>query len=204
MSNRLFENDVIFLQRLLKSSGFYTDTIDGIWGPNTDAAVNAFETHSAQIAASLGTFDPRTEKNILTLHPKAQEAARASLTAIRAAGINARIISGTRTYAEQNELYRKGRFGNPPPIVTKAQGGESNHNFGIAWDIGIFTQNGGYFGDSPLYSQAGQVVMTAGITGLEWGGNWTEFVDHPHYQLATPGLTLSQVQQRFESGQAYI
>jgi hypothetical protein len=32
MSDRLFEDDVIFLQRLLKSGGLYTDTIDGIWG----------------------------------------------------------------------------------------------------------------------------------------------------------------------------
>ena len=38
------------------------------------------------------------------------------------AGINAKIISGTRTYAEQNNLFRQGRFGNPGPIVTKAKG----------------------------------------------------------------------------------
>jgi peptidoglycan L-alanyl-D-glutamate endopeptidase CwlK len=204
MSHRLFEDDVIFLQRLLKSGGLYTDTIDGIWGPNTDAAVNAFETRSTQIAASLGTFDGQTERSIHTLHLRAQEAARACLTAIRAAGINARIISGTRTYAEQNLLFRKGRFGNPPPIVTKATGGKSNHNFGIAWDIGIFAQNGAYLGESPLYNQAGPVALAAGIVGLEWGGNWTSFTDQPHYQLATPGLSLSQVQQRFESGQSYI
>lgn len=204
MSERLFEDDVIFLQRLLKSGGLYTDRIDGIWGPNTDAAVTAFETRSAQIAAALGTFDARTERSVQTLHLRAQEAARACLTAIRAAGINARIISGTRTYAEQNVLYRKGRFGNPGPRVTNARGGQSNHNFGIAWDIGIFTQNGSYLGESPLYDQAGPVALAAGIIGLEWGGNWTGFVDRPHYQLATPGLSLTQVRQRFESGQPYI
>ena len=204
MSDRLFEEDVTFLQRLLKSAGLYTDTIDGIWGPNTDAAVTAFETRSAQIAASLGTFETRSERSIQTLHLRAQEAARACLSAIRAAGINARIISGTRTYAEQNALYKKGRFGNPPPKVTNARGGQSNHNFGIAWDIGIFAQNGTYLGNSPLYTQAGPAALSAGIIGLEWGGNWTGFVDPPHFQLSTPGLSLSQVRQRFESGQAYI
>lgn len=204
MSDRLFEDDVVFLQRLLKSGGLYTDKIDGIWGPNTDAAVKAFETRSAQIAAALGTFDARTERSIQTLHLRAQEAARACMTAIRAAGINARIISGTRTYAEQNVLYRKGRFGNPPPKVTNARGGQSNHNFGIAWDIGVFTQNGTYQGESPLYDEAGPVALAAGIIGLEWGGNWTGFVDRPHYQLGTPGLSLSQVRERFESGQPYI
>ena len=203
MSDRLFEDDVVFLQRLLKSAGLYTDTIDGIWGPNTDAAVNTFETRSAQIAAALGTFDARTERSIRTLHLRAQEAARACLTTIRAAGINARIISGTRTYAEQNALYRKGRFGNPGPRVTNARGGQSNHNFGIAWDLGIFTQNGTYLGESPLYEEAGPVALAAGIIGLEWGGNWTGFVDRPHYQLGT-GLSLSEVRERFENGQPYI
>lgn len=204
MSDRLFEDDVIFLQRLLKSGGLYTDTIDGVWGPNTEAAVNAFEARSAQIAASLGTFDSRTERSIQTLQLKAQEAARACMNALRAAGINARIVSGTRTYAEQNMLYRKGRFGNPGPRVTNARGGQSNHNFGIAWDIGIFSNNGAYLGESPIYNQAGPIVLAAGIAGLEWGGNWTGFVDRPHYQLATPGLSLSQVRERFESGQPYI
>jgi len=203
MSDRLFEDDVTFLQRLLKSGGLYTDTIDGIWGENTDRAVKAFETRSAQIAAALGTFDTRTERNIQTLHLRVQEAARAFMNAIGAAGINARIISGTRTYAEQNALYRKGRFGNPPPRVTNARGGQSNHNFGIAWDIGIFTQNGAYLPESPLYNQAAQVGLAAGIVGLEWGGNWTSFTDRPHYQLAT-GLSISEVRQRFESGQPYI
>jgi peptidoglycan LD-endopeptidase CwlK len=202
MSERLFEDDVLFLQRLLKSAGFYTDTLDGIWGPNTDAAVAAFEAGSAQIAAAHGTFDPRTERNIQTLHLRAQEAARGFMTVVLAAGINARIISGTRTYAEQNVLFRKGRFGNPPPKVTNARGGQSNHNFGIAWDIGIF-QNGTYLGDSPLYTTAAQVGLAAGIVGLEWGGNWTGFVDRPHYQMHT-GFSVSQLKQKFENGQNYI
>lgn len=32
MSARLFESDVIFLQRLLKAHGLYAGTINGIWG----------------------------------------------------------------------------------------------------------------------------------------------------------------------------
>lgn len=204
MSDRLFKDDIVFLQRLLKCGGHYTGKIDGVWGPKTDAATVDFETRSAQVAASLGTFDPRTEKTIQTLLIKTQEAARAAMNALKAAGINARIISGTRTYAEQNAIFRQGRFGNRGIIVTKARGGQSNHNFGIAWDLGIFTANGAYLGESPIYNQAGPVVLAAGIAGLEWGGNWAGFVDRPHYQLATPGLNLTQVRQRFERGQSYV
>jgi len=203
MSNRLFEDDVTFLQRLLKSAGLYTDKIDGVWGKNTDTAVDAFENNFVTIAGSLGTFDARSERCIHSLHPMAQELARRCLKAIRDAGINARIISGTRTYAEQNVIFSKGRFGNSEPKVTNARGGQSNHNFGIAWDIGIFSSDGRYLGESPLYKKAGQAALAAGIANLEWGGNWKTFVDQPHYQHAT-GLTVTQIRTKFESGKAYI
>jgi peptidoglycan L-alanyl-D-glutamate endopeptidase CwlK len=134
------------------------------------------------------------------LQPEAQKLARLSLTVIRESGIDARMISGTRTYAEQNKLYAQGRFGNPGPKVTNARGGQSNHNFGIAWDIGIFGANGNYLPDSPLYKTAGGRALNANIAALEWGGNWTTFVDLPHYQHRT-GLPIGQVRQRFEAGQ---
>lgn len=199
MSSRLFEDDVVFLQRLLRSAGFYTATIDGVWGAKTDKAMDAFEAAFAQIAARHGTFHPRTETSLRTLHLKAQELMRITLNTIRNAGINARIISGTRTYAEQNKLFAQGRFGNPGPKVTNARGGQSNHNFGLACDIGIFAANGAYLGESPLYARAGQIAVAEHIAHLEWGGNWTGFQDQPHYQHRT-GLNVSQVRQKFESG----
>jgi peptidoglycan L-alanyl-D-glutamate endopeptidase CwlK len=202
MSDRLFEDDVIFLQRLLKSAGLYTDTIDGDWGKNTDAAVIDFEKKSKQLADALGTFDPRSEKNIQTLQLKTQEAARKFLKAVLGQGITTRIISGSRTYAEQDRLFRQGRFGNAGPKVTNARGGQSNHNFGIAWDIGIF-KNGVYLGESPLYVRAAEIGLAAGIDGLEWGGNWTTFKDTPHYQSAT-GLSIGEIRERFEKGRPYV
>jgi D-alanyl-D-alanine carboxypeptidase. len=53
-------------------------------------------------------LDSRTEANIATLLPEAQEWARAFMQRVLAAGIGARIISGTRTYEEQNDLYAMG------------------------------------------------------------------------------------------------
>ena len=203
MSFKLFGNDVIEFQRLLKSSGLLKQKIDGVWGPDTDKAAAAFENFYEAIRASDGAFDARSESCIVTLNPKAQKLARACLKTIRKGGIDARIISGTRSYSEQDKLFRQGRFGNPGPIVTNARGGQSNHNFGIAWDIGVFDANGKYLGHSALYAKAGQIAMSAGITDLEWGGNWRTFKDQPHYQFAT-GLTVSQIRSRFESGQPII
>lgn len=196
MSARIFPDDILFFQRLLRSDGLYLANLDGIWGPLTEAAVVEFERLADTIAAAVGTFDARSENNVRTLAVRAQRPAREFLQRVRAAGIGARIISGTRTYAMQDALYRQGRFGNPGPRVTNARGGQSNHNFGIAWDIGIFTAGGGYVTDGPPYDAA---AAAGAAPELEWGGNWSSFVDKPHWQLAT-GLTLATLRARFESG----
>ena len=39
MSFQLFEHDTLFLQRFLRSAGFYTAKLDGVYGKKTDAAV---------------------------------------------------------------------------------------------------------------------------------------------------------------------
>jgi peptidoglycan L-alanyl-D-glutamate endopeptidase CwlK len=131
--------------------------------------------------------DSRSEKNIATLLPDARPQAREFLKQTRAAGINAKIIGGTRTFAEQDALFALGRT-KPGKIVTNARGGFSNHNFGVAWDIGIFkgTQ---FLGDSPQYDEAGQIGKTL---GLEWGGDFNSIIDKPHFQCRT-GKTLAQL-----------
>ena len=196
MSARIFPDDILFFQRLLRSDGLYLANLDGIWGPLTEAAVVEFERLADAIAAAVGTFDARSENNVRTLAVRAQRPAREFLQRVRAEGIGARIISGTRTYAMQDALYRQGRFGNPGPRVTNARGGQSNHNFGIAWDIGIFTAGGGYVTDGPPYDAA---AAAGAAPELEWGGDGASFVDKPHWQLAT-GLTLAALRARFESG----
>jgi peptidoglycan L-alanyl-D-glutamate endopeptidase CwlK len=131
-------------------------------------------------------IDPRSAAAIATLLPAAQRAARALLAAANdgqlGAGIVVKIICGTRTYAEQTALYAQGRTA-PGPIVTDAPAGYSNHNFGIAFDVGIF--NGDvYLDDSPLYAKVGALGRAQ---GLDWGGDWTTFTDEPHFQLRWSG-----------------
>lgn len=143
-------------------------------------------------------LDQRTETNIATLIPKAQTLARSFVIrandAMRPNGFEVKIISGTRTYAEQNALYAKGRT-TPGPKVTNARGGYSNHNFGVAFDIGLF-KDGKYLEESPLYAECGKIGEAC---GLEWGGRWKSFTDEPHYQLKT-GLTLAQMRDRVAQG----
>jgi peptidoglycan L-alanyl-D-glutamate endopeptidase CwlK len=199
MSAPLFADDVLFFQRLLRAQGLYMDDLDGLWGPRTEAAALAFDSTTRAIRATIREFDPRSERCIATLSLKAQRAAREFLARVLEGGVRARIISGTRTYAEQDALFRKGRFGDPGPRVTNARGGQSNHNFGIAWDVGIFTAAGGYLGDGPQYLVAAQLGLEGATGQIEWGGSWTTFIDRPHYQLAV-GLTAAQLRLDFESG----
>lgn len=196
MSAQLFPSDVLFLQRFLSCCGCYAGALDGLYGPLTSAGEDTFEAEAKAIAAKHGSFDPRSERNIRSLQTKAQPLARRSLAALHAKSIDARIISGTRTYAEQNALYKQGRFGNPGSVVTNARGGQSWHNFGLAWDLGLF-KGGTYRTDSAPYAEAAKIAL---IDGLEWGGNWKSFQDMPHYQLDTGGKPVSATRASFEAG----
>jgi peptidoglycan L-alanyl-D-glutamate endopeptidase CwlK len=197
MSAPLTPEGVRFLQRTLCAAGCYSGPQDGVWSSAVDEAEVKLGSLAEQIAATHGRFDPRSEQNISTLHPTAQAAARRLLANLRAAGIEAKVISGTRTYEEQETLFRQGRT-DPGKIVTNARGGHSNHNFGIAWDIGIF-KAGQYSRDVRDYEDAARHIPA----GVEWGGAWKKFPDPPHYQLAV-GLALADVRTRFESGQAFV
>ena len=201
---RLTKEEIKNLQRTLKATGFDPGPIDGIWGPKTESAYQRSQKQHDKAQPSptnnLRTFDSRSEANIMTLLPKAQIAARKFLAAVRDAGINAKIISGNRTWAEQDALYAIGRTTQRNRSkVTNARGGQSNHNFGIAWDIGIF-DGATYHAKSPRYAQAGAIGRKQ---GLEWGGDWKSFQDTPHYNLRT-GLTTAQLRAAFLKGQPYV
>jgi peptidoglycan LD-endopeptidase CwlK len=200
VSDRLFPEDILFLQRILAVSGFYKGPFNGKWTAKVDAAEQQFLAKYEEIKGQAGAFDSRTESCITRLIPAAQIKAREFMNAVKNRPLTYRIISGTRTYAEQNALFAK------RPKVTNARGGQSNHNFGIAWDVGIFENGKYYTGDTKkedkAYVELGDFIK-ANVNGLEWGGDWTTFVDKPHYQLAT-GKSVSQVRALFEKGKPYV
>ncbi len=159
--------------------------VDGRAGPQTWAAIYQRVVVSqpparkpGALAPDISTVDARSEKVIATLLPEAGPIARALVQKAAASGIQIKILSGFRTYAEQDALYAKGRTA-PGPVVTKAKAGYSNHNFGIAFDVGVF-EGSRYLPDSAKYKAVGALGMDL---GLEWGGNWKTIVDQPHFQL---------------------
>jgi peptidoglycan LD-endopeptidase CwlK len=160
--------------------------VDGKPGPETWKAIYTRVTGkpapadppTAPSPTSSGAVDPRSEKAIAALQPEVRPYARALVLKAASMGITIKIISGLRTYEEQNALFAQGRT-KAGKIVTNARGGFSNHNFGIAFDIGVF-DGSSYIPESPRYKAVGALGTEL---GLEWGGNWKTIKDEPHFQL---------------------
>jgi peptidoglycan L-alanyl-D-glutamate endopeptidase CwlK len=207
MSKQLTRDEILYLQRTCAVCGIYKGPLDGKWSSSVAESEEMLNRQRRQIREELGEFDARTEKNISTLMPPAQRVARQFMRAAANFRCAVRIISGSRTYAEQDALYAIGRTVqlNRGP-VTNARGGRSNHNFGIAWDVAIFEPSGRYMdgkkkGDHTAYSELGALAK-AHVRALEWGGDWKSFVDPPHHQLATVAKGTAQVRRLFEAGKA--
>lgn len=173
-------------------------TADGKAGPQTWGAIYdrlvAKKIDPATPPAAISPVDDRSEKTIATLLPELRPLARALVQKAAATGIDIRVISGLRTYAEQDALYAQGRTA-PGKIVTNARAGYSNHNFGIAFDVGVFEGNQ-YLPESPKYAAVGALGRDL---GLEWGGNWSTFVDQPHFQLR-PAWAAGMSEQQMLAG----
>ena len=113
-------------------------------------------------------------------------------------GIRLRFAYVYRSVAEQNVLY------NQRPKVTNAKGGQSIHNYGLAFDYVIMLDkdNNGTFEtiEWDLKSPYHKIVVDYFQSkGYEWGGSWKSFKDYPHFQKAQ-GLTWQQLKQRVELG----
>ena len=182
--------------------------VDGRPGPQTWGAIyqHIVRPHvqpTVAFSAPQDKANERSEKHVTTLLPHVRPYARALFFKARDKGIAINIISGTRTFEEQDRLYAKGRT-TQGPKVTNARGGYSNHNFGIAFDIGVFNGNR-YLPESPLYKAVGALGMEL---GLDWGGNWKSIVDQPHFELRPAWAAdmsgrsmLAELRSRRETGE---
>ena len=109
-----------------------------------------------------------------------------------------------RTFAEQNAIYAQGRTrlfdakGNRLGVVTKAKGGQSIHNYGLALDIVLIKDNKtASWEDNVDFDKDGkadwmEVVNILKSHGWTWGGDWKSFKDKPHFEK-TFGYTWQQL-----------
>lgn len=126
------------------------------------------------------------------LHPKVRQEVIDTIDEIEKnfpANIKIRIAQGLRTIEYQNELYAQGRT-KPGKIVTKAKGGSSFHNYGLAIDFCIVYNDKGVSWDLIKDLDADgikdwdEVVNAFKAKGWSWGGNWKSLKDYPHVEKA--------------------
>lgn len=131
----------------------------------------------------------KAEKKLQGVHPVVAAKARQLIEEAYREGINVIITQGLRTVEEQNALYAQGRT-KPGKIVTNAKGGYSYHNFGLAFDFAILNPDGSVSWN--VDEKWKRVAQIGKSLGLEWGGDWKDFKDYPHFQY-TFGLSLADL-----------
>ncbi|WP_404276711.1 M15 family metallopeptidase [Exiguobacterium undae] len=117
------------------------------------------------------------------MDPDVSAITRSVITELAAEGLPIGVAHAFRTKQEQDALFAIGRT-RPGKIVTYARGGASNHNFGVAVDL-FFYAAGGKRADflAPPDPRLNRLVQAMKRYKMQWGGDWGNFPDYPHFQL---------------------
>ena len=190
--NYLIEN-VKAIQRQLIFRGYNLGYPDGWFGIVTTNAVRSFQINNK--LNQEGIVNPRTRQRLFnpltrdnfeyrpssnalsSLNPHVAVLAQRFLDLTRANNLDVRIYNTFRSWNEEDKLFAKGRT-MPGQIVTNARGGDSYHNWGLAFDAAPY-ENGKISNDTNKFKKMGQLGQQV---GLEWGGNFISIVDLPHFQ----------------------
>lgn len=134
-------------------------------------------------------------RDISLLHPILREIIPQIIGQCAAVGLPVLVTDGFRSKAEQDALYAKGRTA-PGTIVTQVRYPNSAHCWGVAFD---FCRNvrGREYDDGDRFFE--RVAEIAKQYGLEWGGDWKNFVDKPHLQLREfmPGNSTAWLRNQY-------
>ncbi len=150
-------------------------------------------------------IDPLSIHRIKDCHPATHTKMNTWLVNCSTRNVGVRIVQGIRTFGYQDELYAQGRT-KEGLIVTDAEGGESWHNYGLAFDFALLHKDRSVTWDMledldhDGISDWMEAVEAAKELGFEWGGDWTgEKKDFPHFDMKF-GLTIKQARDRLEKG----
>jgi hypothetical protein len=172
--------------------------------PDAGTATSAFVVTPPEpppVAVTSAVLRPVTmnlnTQRLARVNPKIGQLGLRMVDVCAQAGLAILITQGLRSWEEQDALYAQGRTA-PGKIVTKARGGQSWHNFGLAFDILVLDSVGKADWDAahPGWLRAAAIGKSL---GLEWGGDWPKFKDLPHFQLVGD-LTLALCRQLFRQG----
>lgn len=123
------------------------------------------------------------------LHPKVKVLCEKFIEKCKSQDIDVLITSTYRDAESQNALYAQGRTA-AGKIVTNARGGQSYHNWRVAFDFVPIVNGKAQWSDVATFKKCGEI---AELVGLEWAGRWVKFKELAHCQY-TNGLKLADFQ----------
>jgi peptidoglycan L-alanyl-D-glutamate endopeptidase CwlK len=169
-------------------------------------------------------MDAISLKRINLLHPKVRQEVLAGYTYVNSKllgkKVRCRLAYTLRTHKEQDELYAQGRTilfdqkGKRLGKVTGAKGGQSIHNYGLAFDIVLLIDldGSGSFKtaswdvlkdvDGDGQSDWMEVVNYFKKLGWTWGGDWKSMIDPPHLEK-TFGYGWKELQAKVSMGETF-
>jgi peptidoglycan L-alanyl-D-glutamate endopeptidase CwlK len=103
-----------------------------------------------------------------------------------AEGISLLITHTHRSFEEQDALYAKGRT-EPGDKVTDAKGGETPHNYRLAFDAVPLKEDGSPWWDAPppIWQKLYRIAERVGLDAL--GDKWGEFLSWDKGHFHEPG-----------------
>jgi len=124
------------------------------------------------------------------LHPRVKAMADKFIVECDKAGIDVLIYSTYRDNEAQNALYAQGRTAKGV-IVTNAKGGQSFHNYRVAFDFVPVINGKARWNDQDAYRTCGKIGEDI---GFEWAGRWTGKLKETAHMQYTGGLSLADFQ----------
>ncbi|MEK3995622.1 M15 family metallopeptidase [Psychrobacillus sp. FSL K6-2365] len=152
------------------------------------------------MTVSLDELIRRSVNRIGAVHPSLKEYTIELIKRCYKEGILVQISSGFRSNEDQAYIYGQGRpsyiwkgkvYGSKGSIVSNAPPGTSIHNYGLAIDYFLVSEDG----NKSLWTVNDKWKRVAAIAksmGFEWGGDWKSLKDYPHLQY-NKGLTIAQL-----------
>jgi len=128
-------------------------------------------------------------RSLSDLNPKVAAMCSEFINRCKTQNIDIIITSTYRDAESQNALYAQGRTA-PGKKVTNAKGGQSFHNWHVAFDFCPIVGGKAVWNNDELWTKCGEIAESV---GLEWAGRWRTFKELAHCQY-TNGLSLADFQ----------
>jgi len=126
---------------------------------------------------------------ITDLHPHVADMCNKFKVECMKHDIDVLITSTYRDHESQDALYAQGRT-KPGKRVTNARGGQSYHNWRVAFDFVPIVNGKAQWNDLETFKKCGKIAKSL---GLEWAGDWKKFKEYAHCQW-TNGLSIKDFQ----------